>query len=118
MMQEIEKLKKEYEEKQRKKKEKKKDDKDKDDSKDSKDKSEKDASSKADADDKDEKERDDKVRILLFVSRSRLRELSDSWQIEAIKKAQSTNTSTSDDSPRIFALHKYEPLSGLWCAIY
>ncbi|KAL4873166.1 VPS4-associated protein 1 [Aspergillus spectabilis] len=95
MAQEIEKVKKEYEEKQRKKKEKKKkkkeeeenkDDKDKDDSKDCKDKSEKDSSSKADADDKDEKERDDKI--------------------DAIKKAQSTNRSTSDDSPRIFALHK------------
>ncbi|KAL5342554.1 VPS4-associated protein 1 [Aspergillus crustosus] len=83
MAQEIEKVKKEYEEKQRKKKtkekasEKKKDDKDKDD---------KDSKSKVDTDDKDEKERDDKI--------------------DAIKNAQSAGISTSDDSPRIFALHK------------
>ncbi|KAL4878558.1 VPS4-associated protein 1 [Aspergillus karnatakaensis] len=78
---EIEKVKKEYEEKQKRKKEKtkekKKDDKEKDDSKES---------SKADAEGKDSKERDD--------------------EIDAIKNAQSTSTSMSDDSPRIFALHK------------
>ncbi|KAL4921226.1 VPS4-associated protein 1 [Aspergillus aurantiobrunneus] len=91
MAQEIEKVKKEYEEKQQRKKEKGKEnkDKDKDDSKDkvSKDTSENDSSKKADADKKDEKERDDKI--------------------DAIKKqSTSTSTPTSDDSPRIFALHK------------
>ncbi|KAI9371543.1 VPS4-associated protein 1 [Aspergillus egyptiacus] len=82
MAREIEKVKKEYEEKQQRKKEKKKEEKkDKADSKDEND------SKKEDADNKDEKERDDKI--------------------DAIKK-QSANTSTSasDDSPRIFALHK------------
>ncbi|BCS29033.1 AAA-ATPase Vps4-associated 1 family protein [Aspergillus puulaauensis] len=86
MEREIENVKKEYEERQKKKKEKEKDkkDKNKDDSKDA---SENDSNKKADSDKKEEKERDDKI--------------------DAIKK-QSTNTSTSgsDDSPRIFELHR------------
>ncbi|KAL2867905.1 AAA-ATPase Vps4-associated 1 family protein [Aspergillus lucknowensis] len=86
MAKEIENVKKEYEEKQKRKKEKQKEkkEKEKDDSKDSSDS--KDQSAKPDADKTDKKERDDKI--------------------EAIKKAQSTDTSTSDDSPRVFALHK------------
>ncbi|OJJ53157.1 hypothetical protein ASPSYDRAFT_547613 [Aspergillus sydowii CBS 593.65] len=82
---EIEKVKKEYEEKQKKKKEKDKKDKNKDDSKDA---SENDSNKKADSN-KEEKERDDKI--------------------DAIKKqstSTSTSTSASDDSPRIFELHK------------
>ncbi|KAJ0420740.1 DUF1742-domain-containing protein [Aspergillus carlsbadensis] len=88
MAREIEKVKLEYEEKQRRKQEKgkeKKKDKDdsKDDAKDSKDS--KDGFANGEAENKDEKERDEKI--------------------EAIKKAQGTGTPT-DDSPRIFALHK------------
>ncbi|KAL4755241.1 VPS4-associated protein 1 [Aspergillus terricola var. indicus] len=80
MAKEIERVKKEYEEKQQRKKEKEKEkEKKKDDPKDDKDK---DDSKKAD-DKKEEKERDDKI--------------------DAIKKQ---STSTSEDSPRIFALHK------------
>ncbi|KAL4906471.1 VPS4-associated protein 1 [Aspergillus multicolor] len=84
MAKEIEKVKKEYEEKQQRKKEKDKEKKDKD--KDDKDKdkdNDKDGSGKKPDDGKDQMERDDKI--------------------DAIKKQ---NTSTSDDSPRIFALHK------------
>ncbi|KAL4740315.1 VPS4-associated protein 1 [Aspergillus similis] len=81
MAREIEKVKKEFEEKQQRKKEKEKEkEKKKDDPKDDKDKDEDDSKK---VDDKEEKERDDKI--------------------DAIK---SQSTSTSDDSPRIFALHK------------
>ncbi|KKK14682.1 hypothetical protein AOCH_000808 [Aspergillus ochraceoroseus] len=83
MDREIEKLKKEYEEKQQRKSEREKDAKSKDDSKDKKDPSENNTK-KADAENKDEKERDEKI--------------------DAIKKEQSTPL--SDDSPRIFSLHK------------
>ncbi|KAL2833390.1 VPS4-associated protein 1 [Aspergillus cavernicola] len=83
MSREIEKVKKEYEEKQQRKKEKEKEKKKKDkaESKGTKDQPE-------NADNKDdERERDDKI--------------------DAIKKqSTSANTSTPDDSPRIFALHK------------
>ncbi|RDW57017.1 AAA-ATPase Vps4-associated 1 family protein [Aspergillus mulundensis] len=80
MANEIEKVKKEYEEKQQRKKEKEKEKKDKD--KDDKDNDKDDSSKKAD-DGKDQKERDDKINAITKQS-----------------------TSASDDSPRIFALHK------------
>ncbi|KAL5363609.1 VPS4-associated protein 1 [Aspergillus floccosus] len=77
---EIEKVKKEYEEKQKKKQKEKEKKKDKEQKSD-------DADKKTETTDKsDEKERDEKL--------------------ESIKKAESGNPSTSDDSPRVFALHK------------
>ncbi|KAL6234180.1 VPS4-associated protein 1 [Aspergillus navahoensis] len=85
MAREIEKVKKEYEEKKQRKKEKEKEkakEKKKGDPKDDKGNDKDDSSKKAD-DKKEEKERDDKI--------------------DAIKKQ---STSTLDDSPRIFALHK------------
>ncbi|KAL4978063.1 VPS4-associated protein 1 [Aspergillus desertorum] len=82
MAREIEKVKKEYEEKQQRKKEKEKEKEKKDDPKDDKDKGKDDSSKKAD-DKKEEKERDDKI--------------------DAIR---TQGTSTPDDLPRIFALHK------------
>ncbi|KAL5000723.1 VPS4-associated protein 1 [Aspergillus recurvatus] len=81
MAREIEKVKKEYEEKQQRKKEKEKEKK-KDDPKDDNDKDKDDSSERAD-DRKEEKERDDKINAITKQS-----------------------TSTSDYSPRIFALHK------------
>ncbi|KAL3481611.1 VPS4-associated protein 1 [Aspergillus californicus] len=84
MAREIEKVTKEYEGKQKKKKDKKKDKEEKTDSKDKdKKESENESNKKADADTNDEKERDDKI--------------------DAIKKQ---STPMSDDSPRVFALHK------------
>ncbi|OGM44370.1 hypothetical protein ABOM_006839 [Aspergillus bombycis] len=78
---EIEKVKKEYEERQKKKKDKAKEKKSDEEPK----KEEGSSSDKKEGN--DEKERDDKI--------------------ESLKKsAQSTSTSTSDDGPRIFALHK------------
>ncbi|KAE8364821.1 VPS4-associated protein 1 [Aspergillus caelatus] len=78
---EIEKVKKEYEERQKKKKEKSKEKKSDEESK------KEEGSSTDKKADNDEKEQDDKI--------------------ESLKKsAQSTSTSTSDDGPRIFALHK------------
>ncbi|GKZ85238.1 hypothetical protein AnigIFM56816_011004 [Aspergillus niger] len=89
MAREIEKVKKEYEERQQRKKnkdaEKEKEKKD-DDNKD-KEKDDKSATKKGDEEDKKmQKERDDKI--------------------ESIKKS----TTSSDDSPRVFALHKYYSL--------
>lgn len=113
MAKEIEKVKKEYEEKQRRKKEGEKasskdnkegKDKGKDESKDK----DKDAS---ESNANDEKDRDDKVRV--FSQRRepskmlRMNVLTDSpCQIASIQKGSGTEIK-SDDSPRVFSLHKY-----------
>lgn len=110
---EIEKVKKEYEEKQRRKKEREKasskdnkeeKDKGKDEPKDK----DKDAS---ESNANDEKDRDDKVRDFppqMKPSKTlHMNMLTDSpCQIASIQKGSETETK-SDDSPRIFSLHKY-----------
>lgn len=113
MAKEIEKVKREYEEKQRRKKEREKasskdnkeeKDKGKDEPKDkSKDASESNVN--------DEKDRDDKVRDFpLQMKPSKMLHmnvLADSpCQIASIQKGSGTETK-SDDSPRVFSLHKY-----------
>jgi hypothetical protein len=113
MTKEIEKVKKEYEEKQRRKKEREKasskDNKDeKDKGKDELKDKDKDAS---ESNANDEKDRDDKVRD--FPRRRSISKvlsmnvLTDSpCQIASIQKGSGKETK-SDDSPRIFSLHKY-----------
>lgn len=112
MAAEIEKVKKEYEEKQKKKKEKEKEKKK--ESEDSKDKSEKDKDANKGKDGEnenaksDEKERDEKVCISEYMTASDAR--ADFEQIKSIQKqenGQGSASPSSDDSPRVFSLHKY-----------
>ena len=105
MAKEIEKVKKEYEEKQQRKKEREKSSKDDKDEKNVEKEKNDEGSKDKDKDSKanDEKERDDKVRlnecsILLHV-------LTVLLQIKSIQKGGTEPK--SDNSPRIFALHKY-----------
>jgi len=109
---EIERVKQEYEEKQRKKKEKEEKEKEKEKGEGSKEKEDKDttkAGGKGDDAQHTEKEKNDKVRtpsrliffFFFFTGEYQLTTL----QIDSIKKAAAE--SKPDDSPRIFALHKY-----------
>lgn len=114
MAKEIEKVKKEYEERQA-RKAKKSGDKDKD--------KEKEKEKDKDGEDKDDKtaenERDDKVGFSTLQSVRWRKRIMGNWggwavwlignalQIDAIKKSGDTTTPSTDDSPRIFALHKY-----------
>ncbi|KAE8411870.1 AAA-ATPase Vps4-associated protein 1-domain-containing protein [Aspergillus pseudocaelatus] len=104
---EIEKVKKEYEERQKKKKEKSKEKKSDEESK------KEEGSSTDKKADNDEKEQDDKVYYPTLPYPSSPAHSpsghphAQTLNIESLKKsAQSTSTSTSDDGPRIFALHK------------
>lgn len=112
MAAEIEKVKKEYEEKQKKKKEKEKENKK--ESEDSKDKNEKDKDADKGKDGanenakSDEKERDERVCVSGYVTTLDAR--ADIEQIESLQKqgnGQDSASSSSDDSPRVFSLHKY-----------
>ncbi|KAE8399135.1 AAA-ATPase Vps4-associated protein 1-domain-containing protein [Aspergillus pseudonomiae] len=96
---EIEKVKKEYEEKQKKKKDKTKEKKSDEESK----KEEGSSSDKKEGN--DEKERDDKVYILPPLPLLPHPPAAQALDIESLKKSAQP-TSTSDDGPRIFALHK------------
>ena len=106
MAAEIEKVKKEYEEKQKKKKEKEKEKKK--ENEESKDKDEKDKDGGNEDVKSDEKERDDKVCISEYVTT--LYTSADIMQIKSLQKqedGQESPSSSSDDSPRVYSLHKY-----------